>query len=404
MLNARAQELPANANLQQQQADDEQYATRSRPVSFYDNYKDAPTMAPCVTSAMSDGNLSQVRDGDAPETVQENNNSNNNNNKNNNNNNDYRNSRVGNAISAGNITKIQTSKVKGAVSTGNIGKMYRSEKEKELGRAPSMANCLSTTVPVNLAAAQIAGRHTPTRNSLRHSRMIVLHRTGNLPRKAKPALLGHPCLAKSLAGMQMFIGITITSLSLFLLLWTPSLQDIDNPYWSGLPLFISGSFGICLLCCFKKEYPRMSPGFCLTTTKILSAFLSIVAAIACIIVCIATIVHLVRLSGLECSSTSLISSGSCVCGTIINNSTLTREPILKYYDLTCSEVNNLFTYLLIFSASCNALGIIVATWYSYLHWNSQKQKPQYFQVRSNINSAGSSLNSRQIYNPNHNGR
>lgn len=67
----------------------------------------------------------------------------------------------------------------GAVSTGNIGKMYRSEKEKELGRAPSMANCLSTTVPVNLAAAQIAGRHTPTRNSLRHSRMIVLHRTGN---------------------------------------------------------------------------------------------------------------------------------------------------------------------------------------------------------------------------------
>ena len=67
----------------------------------------------------------------------------------------------------------------GAVSTGNIGRICRGDKEKELGRAPSMANCLSTTVPVNLAASQIAGRHTPTRNSLRHSRMIVMHRTGH---------------------------------------------------------------------------------------------------------------------------------------------------------------------------------------------------------------------------------
>ena len=69
--------------------------------------------------------------------------------------------------------------VTGAMSTGNIGWITRSEREKEFGRAPSMTNCLSTTVPVNLAASQIAGRHTPTRNSLRHSRMIVMHRTGN---------------------------------------------------------------------------------------------------------------------------------------------------------------------------------------------------------------------------------
>lgn len=139
------------------------------------------------------------------------------------------------------------------------------------------------------------------------------------------------------------------------------------------------------------------------STQIMSVFLSTVAAVACIIVCIATMVHLVRLSGLECSSTSFASSGSCVCGTI-NNSTLTREPILKYYDLTCNEVNNLFTYLLIFSAFSNALGIIIAGWYSYLHFNSEKQRPQYFQVRSNINAACSTFNSRPIYNTSHNGR
>lgn len=69
--------------------------------------QDVLTMAPYVTSSMSDGNLSQVRDGDHPGTVMENNNSNNNNN------NYYGNNRVGNAISAGNISKIQKSKVKG---------------------------------------------------------------------------------------------------------------------------------------------------------------------------------------------------------------------------------------------------------------------------------------------------
>lgn len=43
---------------------------------------------------------------------------------------------------------------------------------------PTQMVCLNTTVPQNIAAANIAGRHTPTRNSLRHSRMIVLNRMG----------------------------------------------------------------------------------------------------------------------------------------------------------------------------------------------------------------------------------
>lgn len=46
------------------------------------------------------------------------------------------------------------------------------------GGNPSQAQCLNTTVPQNITGNTIAGRHTPTRNSLRHSRMIVLNRTG----------------------------------------------------------------------------------------------------------------------------------------------------------------------------------------------------------------------------------
>lgn len=50
--------------------------------------------------------------------------------------------------------------------------------ENEQDRSPTQEFLLKTTVPQNLAAVNLAGRHTPTRNSLRHSRMIVMSRTG----------------------------------------------------------------------------------------------------------------------------------------------------------------------------------------------------------------------------------
>lgn len=34
---------------------------------------------------------------------------------------------------------------------------------------------MSTTVPQNIKGSKIAGRHTPTRSSLRHSRMLVVN-------------------------------------------------------------------------------------------------------------------------------------------------------------------------------------------------------------------------------------
>lgn len=45
-------------------------------------------------------------------------------------------------------------------------------------KSPTQAHCLNTTVPQNITALNIAGRHTPTRSSLRHSRMIVMTKTG----------------------------------------------------------------------------------------------------------------------------------------------------------------------------------------------------------------------------------
>lgn len=63
-------------------------------------------------------------------------------------------------------------------ATVSVGNLAETATPSAMDRSPSQANCLSTTVPQNIAAINIAGRHTPTRNSLRHSRMIVLSRTG----------------------------------------------------------------------------------------------------------------------------------------------------------------------------------------------------------------------------------
>lgn len=48
---------------------------------------------------------------------------------------------------------------------------------------PSQAQCLNTTVPQNITGPAIAGKHAPTRNSLRHSRMIVMSRNGRGKRR-----------------------------------------------------------------------------------------------------------------------------------------------------------------------------------------------------------------------------
>lgn len=96
----------------------------------------------------------------------------------------YDNLRTG-GISSGSLNSS------GAVSVGNLTMLggdrdrnnrtmplYSTPMNMDRNRSPSQANCLSTTVPQNMASTVISGRHTPTRNSLRHSRMIVLSRTG----------------------------------------------------------------------------------------------------------------------------------------------------------------------------------------------------------------------------------
>lgn len=67
-------------------------------------------------------------------------------------------------------------------------------RQQQLVRTPSQANNLCTTVPQSLVVQNLGGRHTPTRSSLRHSRMIVLSKNGKGEhRRAAAAEFGKGC-------------------------------------------------------------------------------------------------------------------------------------------------------------------------------------------------------------------
>lgn len=84
---------------------------------FFSTLQVVPVMPPCVTSAMSVGNLNQIRDGNGTSAVSQSNNNNNSINSGNINNiNNNNNNRVSSAVSAGNVSKIHTAKVTGELN------------------------------------------------------------------------------------------------------------------------------------------------------------------------------------------------------------------------------------------------------------------------------------------------
>lgn len=66
----------------------------------------------------------------------------------------------------------------------------------ERTKSPTQTISLLTTVPQNITPANIAGRHAPTRHSLRHSRMIVMNRLNTGKYKSKNSQLPHSMIHK----------------------------------------------------------------------------------------------------------------------------------------------------------------------------------------------------------------
>lgn len=88
--------------------------------------------------------------------------------------NNQRNSTTGTSRPASFYDNYNSSRENGSSAQKNSNREIRFERD----RSPTQAPLLNTTVPQSITGVNIAGRHTPTRNSLRHSRMIVMSRTG----------------------------------------------------------------------------------------------------------------------------------------------------------------------------------------------------------------------------------
>lgn len=127
------------------------------------------------------------------------------------------------------------------------------------------------------------GRHKPTRNSLRHSRMIVVNNKTfqgmlhidylmegytNFSNFAisdsitsNSLNIRYLLLAKIVLVWKMIIGVCLTTLGVWLLLWAPSTRTRDNPYWSGAILIASGFLGLFLLSFKRKRSTKLKGSF-----------------------------------------------------------------------------------------------------------------------------------------------
>uniref|UniRef100_A0A6P4DZA2 Uncharacterized protein LOC108037383 n=1 Tax=Drosophila rhopaloa TaxID=1041015 RepID=A0A6P4DZA2_DRORH len=117
---------------------------------------------------------------------------------------------------------------------------------------------MSTTVPQNMKGMKIAGRHTPTRNSLRHSRMIVVNHKNHDSLQA--TYIRNLNISRQLLIMQLAVGLLIVGLAAWILILAPSASILINPYLSGLSLLLASVAGLILLRRATIQEPPQSAG------------------------------------------------------------------------------------------------------------------------------------------------
>ncbi|CAG9856102.1 unnamed protein product [Phyllotreta striolata] len=238
----------------------------------------------------------------------------------------------------------------------------------EEGANRSQINFLNTTVPQNIMAHDIIGKHTPTRNSLRHSRLITLNRSGQVPIPTSTAL---PCrkLAKVLLAIILIVGLELCIESLWLLLWTPNLKSRDNPGWCGIPVLVSSFAGILFISSVPDGYSDAKFGYWRKSLKYITITVSAAAAASCVLIIAFSSLHLMALFGMTCAPPEKIDS-TCLCR---YNST--EEAILDqsyhYADLSCKEVRDVLSVLIMVSCAAGCVALISEAVYLYLHWASR---------------------------------
>ncbi|XP_076272997.1 uncharacterized protein LOC143204300 [Rhynchophorus ferrugineus] len=240
---------------------------------------------------------------------------------------------------------------------------------------PTQLVCLNTTVPQNIAAKSLGDKHAPTRNSLRHSRMIVMNRHGRVPRKYLPLIIRNYKLVKALKVFTIILGMFMSVLSAWFVLWTPTLTSAYYPYWSAIPVFLSGVMGCVFLGFCPRPYPGRKLGIHYHISKFASILTACISAMTAAMVLLMAILHLFYIYNAACVPHDKFNA-TCVCSTA-SNSTHSggddSDGTYHYQDLTCADLHVTMMPMLISSCSLNLLAVILETIYLYVHWTSARR-------------------------------
>ncbi|XP_036319254.1 uncharacterized protein LOC118733791 [Rhagoletis pomonella] len=273
---------------------------------------------------------------------------------------------------------------------------------------------MSTTVPQNIKGSKIAGRHTPTRNSLRHSRMLVVNNK-SYPASQHPNPLNfkYPNLARWLLILEILVGLLISFLAIWIFCLAPNTAIQYNPYWSGLVLLLAGILGLVLVRYQRIKRHKVREN-CFKFLRTDSYLLALLAVLLCCVAFFCAALHYARLcaSDTHCAPTNiLLEQGSCTCTFNVNeevtlptpandsasqvaNGLLDEEVMpenfsdqsykVEYRDLSCKEVSGEWITILIMSTALNAIGFLLALAYAVLLvcWRHTAKRPFYTSVQT----------------------
>ncbi|XP_017015470.2 uncharacterized protein [Drosophila takahashii] len=235
----------------------------------------------------------------------------------------------------------------------------------------SQAVYMSTTVPQNMKGMKIAGRHTPTRNSLRHSRMIVVNHKNHDSLQATRNLN----ISRQLLIMQLAVGLLIVGLAAWILILAPNASILINPYLGGLSLLLASVAGLILMRRNHKISDHRPPNSCY---KVLLAECYVSNGLALIFCCLALVCAAIEFAELTSSaagdcgptSSSLLSYHNCTClsaGEAVTSSFEDPSALIAVQESSqsdgCGELRIEWKYLLAFSMALNTLGIVATFLY-----------------------------------------
>ncbi|EDW82726.2 uncharacterized protein Dwil_GK10138 [Drosophila willistoni] len=265
---------------------------------------------------------------------------------------------------------------------------------------PSQAVYMSTTVPQNMKGIKIAGRHTPTRNSLRHSRMIVVnHKNNDTLQEAYSTHIRNLNLSRQLLILQLAVALLIVGLAIWILILAPNASILINPYLSGLSLLLASIAGLILL--RRDHRPEQRPTN--NCYKVLLAESYVFSALALIFCCLALVCAAIEFAALasavngSCGSatSSLLSYRNCTClpqegqtmdeeapSQLVETTTTiaiaTGQERSHSIDENCGVFRNEWKYLLAFSMALNSLGIIATFLYITIFICCHRNRKQFY--------------------------